>query len=382
MVREAIVPLGSRPGFAETWESSQESMECSFFTSAIWIRTWANLLPNPRRAWIFEIKDQAEIQSLGLLVRSTDWIGRVLPVRRFWLHATGRTPLDDLTVEFNGLPSRAAVKGHAESSLLAALGRLPGKWDQLMIPHSAHAGRWAAAAEAQGYAVRSRSHECFHVDLDSLRREGRDYESVLSKKTRYLLRRSRREIETEYGPVAVQEAASIEEAEAFFQRLTELHQQHWNGRGRTGAFADATIASFHRSLLRSPSGLVTCKLLRVHSGAMDVGYLYVFVWRRIAYFYQSGFNYQGIGRERSPGYVTIASAIEYLRASELSRFEFLAGENLYKSRLGTGSSQLHSLEIQRRSLRNSLLNGVRAFRNVVTSGDRDRRTIGQDAGAA
>ena len=379
MIREAVVPLDSRPRFAETWASSEGSMECSFFTSAIWIRTWASLLPDRQRAWLFEMEDQAEIQSLGLLVRSTDWIGRVLPVRRFWLHATGRPPLDDLTVEFNGLTSRSAVQGRAEASLLAALERLPGKWDQLMVPHSAHAGRWMAAAEAQGYSVRARPHECFHVDLDAIRREGRDYESVLSKKTRYLLRRSRREIEKEYGPLAVQEAASVEEAESFFHRLADFHQQHWNGRGRSGAFADATIASFHRLLLGPPSRLGAGTLLLVDSGAMDVGFLYVFVWRRVAYFYQSGFNYQGIGRERSPGYVTIAAAIEHLRASELSRFEFLAGENLYKSRLGTGSSHLHSLEIQRRSSRNGMLNAVRALRNVVLSGDGDRRPTGPDS---
>ncbi len=356
-------------------------MECSFFTSAVWIRTWADLLPDRRRAWLFETGDAPEVQAMGLLVQSTDWIGRIFPIRRFWLHATGRPPLDDLTVEFNGLPSRSALHCGAEDSLLAALEQRPAKWDQLMIPHSVHAGRWMAAAESRGYTVRSSPHDCYHVDLEAIRCAGRDYQSGLAKKTRYLLRRSRREIEAEYGPIVVQVAESVEAAEAYFQRLSSLHQQHWNGRGRSGAFADATIARFHRSLLRASTGLACCKLLRVHAGTVDVGYLYLFLWRRVAYFYQSGFNYEGIGRERSPGYVTIVAALEHLGRSDVSRFEFLAGENLYKSRLATGASQLYSLEIQRPSLRNRILNFARTLRNAILPGGACARPIETESAA-
>ena len=347
-------------------------MDCSFFTSALWIRAWANLLPDHRRAWLFELGDQDAVQSLGLLVESRDWVGRILPIRRLWLHATGSRPLDDLTIEFNGVPSTDSCRGRAESSLLTALDGVQAKWDQLMIPHAAHAGRWIAAAESLGLVVRSTTHECHHVDLAAIRAEGGEYAGRLPKKTRYLLRRSRRDIEERFGPISVDVARTVELAEAFFERMRGLHEQHWRGRGRRGAFAHPTVATFHRSLLRSPSGLQSCRLLRVRAGTTDLGYLYVFVWRGIAYFYQSGINYEGIGRAHSPGYVTIAAALEHLLTTDVERFEFLAGENLYKSRLATGSSQLHSLEIQRPKMRNAVLNLGRTIKRVVIGAGRQR----------
>ncbi|MFO1456164.1 MAG: GNAT family N-acetyltransferase [Steroidobacteraceae bacterium] len=374
MTRKSVVPLESRPDFGEVWHERQQSMDCTFFTSALWIGTWAKLLPDRRRAWLFELRDELGIQSLAVLVQSCDWIARVLPIRRLWLHATGRHPLDDLVIEFNGVPSTDAWRGRAEQSLLAALDSFPNRWDQLMIPHAAHAGRWIAAAEELGLSVRSVTHNCHYVDFDLVRSSGADFASHLPKKTRYLLRRGRREIEGQFGPISVDCPASSEQVVEFFDRMVHLHAQHWRGKGHAGAFGDRTIASFHYSLLQSPVGRGSCRVLRVRAGSTELGYLYLFVWKRVAYFYQSGINYDGIGRARSPGYVTIATALEHMLQTDVERFEFLAGDNLYKSRLATGSSQLHSLEIQRPTARNTVLNLGRQLRKFAGA-ERRRRMI-------
>jgi len=367
VIRKSVVPLESRPDFAALWQERQASMNCTFFTSAAWIRAWAGLIPERSRAWLFELDDDRGTQSLAILVQSRDWIARLLPMRRLWLHATGCRPLDDLTIEFNGIPSTEAYRAHAESSLLAALNGANARWDQFMVPHAAHAGRWMAAAESLGLNVKTTTHPCYHVDLAAIRACGGQYANRLSKKTRYLLRRSRNEIEHRFGPISVEVAETIDEAADYFGRMLQLHEQYWRGRGQGGAFDHPTILAFHNALLRSTGGLQVCRMLRVRAGTNELGYLYLFVWRGVAYFYQSGINYEGVGRARSPGYVTIAAALEHLLATDVERFEFLAGENLYKSRLATGSSQLHSLEIQRPNARNAFLNLCRLIKCALRS---------------
>ncbi|MCB1630185.1 MAG: GNAT family N-acetyltransferase [Sinobacteraceae bacterium] len=374
MTIKELIRLDERPGWAPTWSAFHEAAGAPFFTSLAWIQSWVNMLPIGSPAWLFECMNADEVLALGLLVRSFDWLGGIVPIRRWWLHATGRSPFDDLTIEFNGLVSSPAARGIGERQLLDALDQNPMAWDQLMVPHAIDPERWVDAARSRGYLVTQSFHPCYFVDFEQLRAASRQYASVLTKKTRYLIRRARKEIESEHGPIGVKVAESGSSTEAYFEAMLALHERHWQEKGLRGAFADPAVRAFHLSLQRNADGTAACRMYRVHAGKVDVGYLYLFVWKGVAYFYQSGFNYDEIGRSRSPGYVTIAAVLEVLERSDASRFEFLAGENLYKSRLATGSRLLCSLEIQRPTLRNKVLNFARSIRRRLFATASEPRT--------
>ncbi len=72
------------------------------------------------------------------------------------------------------------------------------------------------------------------VDLSRLRREGVTYDSVLSRNTRDQLKRSVK-LYRERGEPTVAFADTLEEARAWLQELSALHQQRWEGRGLSGA---------------------------------------------------------------------------------------------------------------------------------------------------
>ena len=358
------MPLQERPTWSQVWSAYHEASGGPFFTSLAWMESWISTLPSGSIPWLFECSGVPEAQALGILVRSVDWLGGFVPVRRWWLHATGRPPLDDITIEFNGLVSMGDG-GAAERCLFEALDQCGQSWDQLMVPHAADSERWIRAAQARGFHVEWSSHACHYIDFEKLRAAGVSYESSLAKKTRYLLRRARKQIESSFGPILVELAEPGAGTEAYFEAMLALHERYWNSRGMRGAFAEPSILDFHRALFRDDAGAKACRMYRVTAGGHIIGYLYLFIWNRVAYFYQSGFDYDGIGRLHSPGYVTIAEVLKALEGVGISRFEFLAGENLYKSRLSTGSSLLCSLEIQRPTLNNVVLRAGRRIRRHV-----------------
>jgi CelD/BcsL family acetyltransferase involved in cellulose biosynthesis len=184
------------------------------------------------------------------------------------------------------------------------------------------------------------------VDLAALRLAGRPYLSRLSANTRYQLRRSQRRYEAD-GPLTICRARSVAEAGEFLDRLAELHQRYWTGRGRPGAFANAKFGRFHRALIERafPEGEID--LLRICGGGRVVGYLYNFLYRRVVYAYQSGFDYAVSDSHQKPGLTCHHLAIERYLAAGADRYDFLAGADRYKQSLASGATLLHWIEINR-----------------------------------
>src|SRR5258707_7664875 len=111
------------------------------------------------------------------------------------------------------------------------------------------------------------------VDLEALRCLGRDFLATTSGNTRYQIRRSERRYAA-LGPLAIQRARSLDEAQDFLTALARLHQSYWTGRGKPGAFANPNFERFHRALIVRAFADGGIDLLKVTAGATILGYLY------------------------------------------------------------------------------------------------------------
>jgi CelD/BcsL family acetyltransferase involved in cellulose biosynthesis len=132
----------------------------------------------------------------------------------------------------------------------------------------------------------------------------------------------------------------------------------WSRRGKPGAFADPAIRRFHRSLIATglPRGEVD--LLRIAAGGADVGFLYNFRWQGRVHAYQSGFYYPD-NPQQKPGLTCHALAIEAYRAEGMRCYDFLAGDDRYKTSLAPDLVRLHWLELAHPgSLRGLALRGA------------------------
>lgn len=277
-----------------------------------------------------------QVLSLVLCNRQKSWRGG----HTLWLGESGKPALDAVYVEHNGplLARGAEAFRPAILRVLLAGGFWPGR--RLFL--SGVGPENLAAARAAGAVRLLRQHKAPRVVFSAL--DGRPFVAGLSANSRYQLRRSDRAYAAA-GPIRVERAKTLAEAEVFLDALATLHQATWTARGKPGAFANPFFRSFHRALLARALPRGEADLLRITAGETVVGYLYNFRHRGRALAYQSGFDYAAAGPGQKPGFTCHHAAIEFFRAEGATAYDFLAGGDRYKTSLSNATSELNWLEV-------------------------------------
>ncbi len=304
-------------------------MACSFFQSWAWVGCLA--------AERFDDPVLVEVQRDGVLAalalfnrRRRNWLDR----NRLYLSETGCPKWDAVFIEHNGFLvaadddealqrclSAALDTGRGSTVVLSGIGALP-----------------MQAADAMGAACIARQIRLApRVDLAAIVAAGGRHLDQLSANTRYQLRRSARRY-TEAGPLVVTRAASPAQAHTFLEALAVLHQATWTDRGHPGAFANPDFVRFHHALIDRCDAV---DLLRVTAGDQVVGYLHNFCFRGGVSAYQSGFEYAGASAHAKPGLTCHHLAIERYGAEGMAVYDFLAGDDRYKTSLATAAVPLH-----------------------------------------
>jgi len=268
--------------------------------------------------------------------------------RALLLHETGSEELDRITIEYNSI---LAETGREREVVIAGVDCVRAAnitWDELMV-----SGVEARAIEAWHSPVRGtnwrvdvrQESKCYFVDLDAVRDRGGDYLALLSSNTRQQIRRSIKAYEKS-GSLSVSVASSAETAVEYLHGLQELHDAHWKGRGKDGAFPSEFTRNFHDRLVRDAVGRAEVQMLRVTAGEEVVGYLYNFVRNGHVYFYQSGFKYREDPRFR-PGLVCHYLAVMHNLKVDNRIYDFLAGPQRYKQSLGAADVTMYWLALQK-----------------------------------
>jgi CelD/BcsL family acetyltransferase involved in cellulose biosynthesis len=141
-------------------------------------------------------------------------------------------------------------------------------------------------------------------------------------------------------------APSGEAAVEYLHGLRELHDAHWQGKGKDGAFPSEFTRSFHDRLVCDAVARGEVQMLRVTAGDEVVGYLYNFVRDGHVYFYQSGFKYTENPKFR-PGLVCHYLAIMHNLDTGNRIYDFLAGSQRYKQSLGAADVKLYWFALQK-----------------------------------
>ena len=113
----------------------------------------------------------------------------------------------------------------------------------------------------------------------------------------------------------------------------------------SSAFANPAFLHFHRELISRGFLRGETDLLCVRAGESAVGYLYNFRYGHRVLTYQSGFAYPQASSARKPGLTTHHLAIEMYRAEGAAVYDFLAGEDRYKSSLSNARTDLSWIDL-------------------------------------
>lgn len=160
------------------------------------------------------------------------------------------------------------------------------------------------------------------------------YLSTLSHKRRSAIRRSRRKLAESGGEIRLSWGKCD-----LYQVLSEfcrLHAQRWNAAGKKSNFADLSMRSFLTTFCKHAADQDWFRAYSLIVKGQTEGVLLAFHFDRNASFYQ-------IGRDPNSailnaGMMLMTASIEQAISESMQRYDFLRGDESYKSRLAKSRS--------------------------------------------
>jgi CelD/BcsL family acetyltransferase involved in cellulose biosynthesis len=307
------------------WRDLEQRAVGSFFQS--W--TWVGCLAAERFSdpVLVEATDAGRTVALGLFNR----VRRRFGPSTLYLNEAGSADLDGPYIEQNGILTEAGRE--AELTRLC-LRPLVASYDLVL---SGVGQQVLQATRAAALVYTTRCQPAWFVDLAAMRQAGGGYLATRSANTRQQLRRSDRFYQAN-GPITLQHAESLESAHAMLDRMAELHQTTWEGRGKPGSFASPLFRRFHHALIESGFPRREVTVIKLSSGGTIIGFLYNFIWRSWISAYQSGFAYRDDENRAKPGLTCHFAAIRDALEQGFDMYDFLAGDDRYKRSLADQSN--------------------------------------------
>lgn len=360
-----VEPFPGLAALAAWWSELEARAAHNFYLTWHWIGALLGEAGIEPRVAVARAGDR--IVGLGLLLGGEEARHRgLLKVRKLYLNETGDPEQDINCIEYNGFLVDASLGEAVERTMLrhvvlgdpAAMGLPP--WDEFRF--GGVPVRYQALAAETGLRLHLVGERpTARVDLAAIRASGKGYLDWLSANTRYQTRRAMK-LYRERGPLALDVAATVEEAYGFLDGMAALHQPYWIARGSRGAFGYPFLVAFLKRVIATalPKGEV--ELLRIRVGHEPIGFLYNFVHRGWVGTYLSGFAYEDDPKLK-PGYVAYTLCIERHLGLDTQVVDFLAGENRYKMSLGRRAEDIVHFDLQRPRLKLRVEDAARLIRN-------------------
>jgi hypothetical protein len=369
-----LIKLPSLPELGDCWQDLEGRAKPSFFLTWSWIGNWlASLGDHARHGKLLRASRGERVVGLAVVFEAPIR-RRMLPIgRALFVNETGLDEFDALYIEYNGLLTEKSNEAEVQQAMLGRACDADSGGRELQLRRVVALPSSPISVRPGMVPVRGDQQECSVVDLDKVRSRGGDYLGLLSAGRRAHIRRCMRAYGN-VGPLQLTIADDLPTALAFFDRLVDLHNRRWALRGRRSSFTSPFCLDFHKRTIADALHRGRVQLLRVSAGERELGYLYSFVHDGRVYFYQSGYDYNVLDSRFSPGLVTLVLAIQHNAGLGMRTFDFLAGDQTYKTSLGTDHAVMASWTFHRRSwlsmtedLLRSSIGPARRLRNAMRS---------------
>jgi hypothetical protein len=381
-----LVPFSEQIAAAHRWQDLEQSIGNAGLTNSWpWIKTWLDHYSNTvQPTFAFGKLDDQPIGA-ALITKVTHRIGGV-PIPSVHLGTAGEPDEETTWVECNQLLVAPEHLDAFATALIHTL-RQQFRWSQLrldgFVPH--HANALMRSGAKVGLPFRGKVEKKSPAfDFQKAKDEGyQDIISALGKNTRYNIRRSMRLFEQNFGRQKVEWAETREQAKDILGELIELHQKRWQRVKKPGAFQTDRVKRYHEDLIDAlslwPQGSLI--LFRIKHGETTIGCIFNFVDEDgQVLLHQTGFPVFEDNRLK-PGLVSHVVFMEECkrrgllgekkccqyglseeewRRPRLLKYDFLAGENLYKEQLSNTASHL-TWATAGRGLRGWLIDKARPF---------------------
>lgn len=352
-------PAAGCASLRDEWLELEGRASPTVFLSWQWLGHWLNVYQP--QAWVLRVTENDRLIGLGLIVETDERRHGVLKSRCLRLHQTGHKLLDQIWIEYNGfLAENGMEKAVADACMQYLCSSMP-HWDEFVIGA-------IDADEADHYAQITGLHKhlrweapCYGVDLVELRKTGERYLDKLSRNTRYQINRSYR-LYQQHGEVRLVRPDSVEEALAMFDRIGPKHLERWGAGTDESGFANPDFVRFHRELIRFQWAEGGIDLVALMAGDKEIASFYNLVYSQVVYFYLGSVQVEKDNKLK-PGLLGHSLCIEDYRHHGFHYYDFMGGDERYKSTLGKLHRHLVQISLQRDRFKLKLEDVARRTRN-------------------
>lgn len=344
----------------QEWEELYARSHASFFLSWQWIGCWLRSY-QPKVMVLRAIRNNRLI-GLALLSARNELRHHLLHTRCLRLHQTGLAEEDQIWIEYNGFLSASGEESPVNRCFLAFLMDQVSDWDEFRISGiRTHSARELADLSGLTPHIYWRA-PCFGVNLAPIRETGGAYVDSLSRNTRHQIRRCRRLYE-ERDAVELYRPGSVEGALELFESLGPLHIKRWgSGEGQSG-FANPRFVRFHRELIRSGWQNGSVDLIALRVGGEIIAGFYNLIDKETVYFYLGAAVSEPDNRLK-PGLLGHALVIDHYCGNGFGFYDFMGGNERYKTSLGQIHDHLCQISLQRPLWRFRIENAARSVKNL------------------
>lgn len=333
-----------------------------------WLTTWWDVFGAERELYILLIRDGKDLIGIAPLLRRTVRHLGLLPFRRLEFLASGEFEEDEICSDYLDFILRRGREGEALAAILCYLGEREPDWDEFLLTDiSGESPNLKPLQEICGInnikLNIAREQVCLYLPLPS---NSKALDSTIGWSLRKKTKRDRRIMQRSGGELRVID--NLEGFEENFKILISLHQNRWNSRGKSGAFASEKFTRFHRTVAPKLLRKGWLKLLVLIISGEAVSAKYVLAYNNKVHDYQNGFiqsNEQPSGSEitiNSPGSLITRLCIENAIEAGSVEFDFLKGQSdSYKSRWGCQTRSILQLRLAKSRSREALYHTTSSF---------------------
>jgi len=336
-----VETIGDASGFSalrREWDELLHSSgpDCLFLTWE-WLYTWWKHLAGDRQLAILAVRCEGELIALAPCCLRPPSLSRWRPCAALEFLGSGSIGSDYLDI--------IVRRGRETEARRALASRLAGErimldWTQLKQGDS-QAAELASTLGGSGWSVIGTvTNTCPFIPLAG--RSWESYLATLGAEHRYNFHRKWKRLNRDFA-VEFEQACTEEQCRESIDQVITQNNRRWQGRGGPDAFHTPGLVAFHRefSQIALERGWLRLYVLRLDG--KPAACLYGFLYRRIFYFYQSGFD--AAYSKHSVGLVTMGLAIQSAIEEGAEEFDLLHGAEAYKSHWSRDSRGLSRLEV-------------------------------------
>ena len=352
-------PVADLERLEALWRDLEGRASPTVFLSWQWLGHW--LAVYEPQAQVLEVTQGDRVVGLGIVVQTEERRHGVLRSNCLRLHQTGHRQQDQIWIEYNGFLAEQGMEASVAAACLQHLCNDMPEWDEFIVG-AIDAEEARHYAELTGLFAHLRwEAPCYGVDLDALRRSGQHYLDTLTRNTRYQINRSHRLYEA-WGAVELVRPDSAEEAVAIFDSIGPLHLNRWGAGPDQSGYANPDFVRFHRSLIQDQWASGGVDLVSVKAGDDMIASFYNLLYDQKVYFYLGGMKTEPDNRYK-PGLLGHSLCIEDYRHHGFHYYDFMGGDERYKTQLGSLHKQLVQVSLQRGRFKLKLEDVMRKARN-------------------